>query len=319
MKCSMRIETAVTETAVSNHTVSVIVPNYNHAAFLRQRIDSILEQNYQDYEVLLLDDCSTDGSRAVLESYRSHPKVSQIVFNEQNSRSAFRQWDKGIALATGEWIWIAESDDWADTRFLETMMTHLLAHPECGLGYCRSHCTDEAGNILWEVVPGEGVTVTKGHDLIQQKLVLTSTIMNVSSCVFRKSLFQQEKQILYEKMRLCGDWFFYVLLAEQTDVLKVKEPLNYCRRHGKNIAESAEARGLTFLEGADVLEYILARYHVDKFYYSKYWGRQWAKYHRKWNFSKETNRAVLRRFYKKHLLIVLFYWIYRIKLNLKHN
>ena len=300
-------------------TVSVIVPNYNHAPFLRQRVESILNQSYQDFEVLLLDDCSTDGSWEVLESYRSHPKVSQIVYNGQNGGSAFRQWDKGIAMAQGEWIWIAESDDWADTRFLETLMTNLAAHPECGLAYCRSHVTDETGNILWNVTPGEGLTVTKGHDLIRQKLVLTSTIMNVSSCVFRKDLFRPEMQILYEQMRLCGDWFFYVLLAEQTDVLKVKEPLNYCRRHGNNIAESAETRGLTFLEGADILDYILARYRVNKFYYSKFWGRQWAKYQKKWNFSKETNRAVLQRFYKKHLLIVLYYWIYRTKLNLKQN
>ena len=300
-------------------TVSVIVPNYNHAAFLRQRVESILNQSYQDFEVLLLDDCSTDGSREVLESYRNHPKVSQVIYNERNGGSAFRQWDKGIALAQGEWIWIAESDDWADQRFLETLMTNLNSHPECGLAYCRSYCTDEAGYILWEVTPGEGVTATNGYDMIRQKLVLTSTIMNVSSCVFRKSLFLPEKQALYEHMRLCGDWFFYVLLAEQTNVIKVKEPLNYCRRHGNNIAESAEARGLTFLEGAEVLEYILARYHVDKFYYSKFWGRQWAKYQKKWRFSKETNRAIRCRFCKKHLLIVFFYWIYQIKFKLNQN
>ena len=295
-------------------TVSVIVPNYNHAAFLRQRVDSILSQNYQDFEVLLLDDCSSDNSHEVIESYRNHPKVRRIVYNEQNSGSAFRQWDKGIALATGEWIWIAESDDWADTRFLETMMTYLSTYPECGLAYCRSHCTDEVGNILWDVSPGEGVTVTKGADLIQQKLVLTSTIMNVSSCIFRKGLFHPEKQALYEHMRLCGDWFFYVLLAEQTNVLKVRKPLNYCRRHGNNIAESAEAKGLTFLEGVDILDYILKRHHVKKFFYSKFWGRQWAKYQKKWHFSKDVNLTILHKFISRHRLIVLFYIIYRFKL-----
>lgn len=297
--------------------VSVIVPNYNHAAFLRQRVESILEQSYQDFEVLLLDDCSTDNSCEVLELYRSRPKVSRIVYNEKNSGSAFRQWNKGIALAQGEWIWIAESDDWADPRFLETMMTNLAEHPECGLGYCRSYCTDEKGNILWEVTVGEGVTVTKGDDLIRQKLAQASTILNVSSCVFRKSLFQPEKQVLYEKMRLCGDWFFYVLLAEQTDVLKVKDPLNYCRRHGNNIAESAEARGLTFLEGVEILDYILKRYHVKKTYYSKFWGRQWAKYQKKWHFTKEVNLAILHKLFGRHRFIVLFYIIYRFKLWLR--
>lgn len=296
-------------------TVSIIVPNYNHATYLRQRIESILSQTYQDFEVLLLDDCSKDNSREVLESYRSHPKVSQIVYNEKNSGSAFKQWDKGIALAKGEWIWIAESDDWSGQKFLETMMGHLSSHLECGLGYCRSHCTDEAGNILWEITPGEGITITNGRDLIRQKLVLASTILNVSSCVFKKKLFQSEKQVLYENMRLCGDWFFYVLLAEQTDVLKVKEPLNYCRRHGNNIAESAEARGLSFLEGGKVLDYIIDKYHVNKTYYSRFWGRQWAKYQRKWHFHKEVNRKIRNMFSGSHPLIILYYYIYRTKLS----
>ena len=60
-------------------TVSVIVPNYNHAPYLKQRIDSILGQTYQDFELILLDDCSTDGSREVLEQYRSDPLLAQSL------------------------------------------------------------------------------------------------------------------------------------------------------------------------------------------------------------------------------------------------
>ena len=91
-------------------TVSVIVPNYNHAPYLRQRIESILDQSHQDFELILLDDCSTDGSRDIMESYRGDPRVSHIVYNEANSGSTFRQWDKGIELAQGECVWVAESD-----------------------------------------------------------------------------------------------------------------------------------------------------------------------------------------------------------------
>ena len=66
-------------------TVSVIVPNYCHAPYLEQRIESILQQTFQDFELILLDDCSTDGSREILERYRNHPKVSGIFYNERNS------------------------------------------------------------------------------------------------------------------------------------------------------------------------------------------------------------------------------------------
>src|SRR6185312_2167115 len=118
--------------------VSVIVPNYNHAKFLDQRIDSIINQTYQQFELIILDDCSTDNSREIIEQYRMHPKVSKIVFNEVNSGSPFEQWEKGIGLATGEYIWIAESDDYADERFIESLMALIKIEPETGLAYCGS-------------------------------------------------------------------------------------------------------------------------------------------------------------------------------------
>jgi cellulose synthase/poly-beta-1,6-N-acetylglucosamine synthase-like glycosyltransferase len=76
-------------------TVSVIVPNYNHARFLARRIDSILKQSFQDFELILLDDCSTDDSRSILSLYARDPRV-RIEFNEANSGGTFKQWNKGV-------------------------------------------------------------------------------------------------------------------------------------------------------------------------------------------------------------------------------
>jgi len=102
-------------------TVSVVVPNYNHARYLQQRIDSILSQTYQDFELILLDDCSTDHSRDILASYRENPKV-RIEYNDENSGTVFKQWNKGVRMARGRYIWMAESDDFADPRFLARMV-----------------------------------------------------------------------------------------------------------------------------------------------------------------------------------------------------
>ena len=93
--------------------VSVIIPNYNHAPYLVQRIETVLKQSYPDFEVIILDDCSTDGSHDIIERYRGHSKVSRIVYNKVNSGSPFRQWEKGIGICKGEYVWIAESDDWS--------------------------------------------------------------------------------------------------------------------------------------------------------------------------------------------------------------
>ena len=81
--------------------VSIIVPNYNHARYLPKRIGTILRQTYQDFELILLDDCSTDDSRLVLSRYANDPRV-RIEFNDVNSGSTFKQWNKGVQMANGE-------------------------------------------------------------------------------------------------------------------------------------------------------------------------------------------------------------------------
>src|SRR4051812_33606058 len=119
--------------------VSVVIPNYNHAPYLRTRIDSVLNQSYQEVEVIILDDCSTDDSRSIIEEYRSHPKVSAIVYNERNTGSPFIQWNKGVGLAKGELIWIAESDDTCHPLMLSTVLERMNVDGNIGISYCQSY------------------------------------------------------------------------------------------------------------------------------------------------------------------------------------
>src|ERR1035438_3657642 len=117
--------------------VSIVVPNYNHARFLRRRIESVLRQTFQDFDLILLDDCSTDDSRSILSKYADDPRV-KIEFNEVNSGSSFKQWNKGVGLARGEYVWIAESDDYADERLLEKLVARLDSDASVVFSYCRS-------------------------------------------------------------------------------------------------------------------------------------------------------------------------------------
>ena len=105
--------------------VSVIVPNYNHAAYLPLRLESIFSQTYPNFEVILLDDASTDDSAQVLrEFHQRHADKSTLLVNEENSGGVFHQWEKGLQLARGEIVWIAESDDWCTENFLETLVPY---------------------------------------------------------------------------------------------------------------------------------------------------------------------------------------------------
>src|SRR3984893_10467810 len=125
-------------------TVSVIVPNYDHAPFLRKRLNSILSQTYQDFEMILLDDCSTDESRAILQEYAHRPHV-RLEFNDVNSGSGYRQWNKGVSLARGKYVWIAESDDYADVNYLQRLLGVLESDEKIMFAYCRSWRVAEDG------------------------------------------------------------------------------------------------------------------------------------------------------------------------------
>lgn len=296
--------------------VSVIVPNYNHAPFLRQRIDSILSQTFQDFELILLDDCSTDNSCEILEGYRTNPHVTHIVFNESNSGTPFRQWDKGIELAQGEWIWIAESDDWAEPKFLEILMNAIEKHSECGLAFTWTNWVDCNGQLLWNNHETGCPVAYSSSQFIKQKLLLCNSIANVSECIFRKDLYNPNQTVRYEKMRLCGDWFFYVLLAEQASVLEVQQLLSNYRQHNSNVSSDAEHRGLTFLEGVQILSYLREHHRINSSDYARSWGRLWAKYRRQYEFTSETNNAIVKQMRDSFPEIYRYYILYNLKYRL---
>ena len=126
--------------------VSVIVPNYNHARFLPKRIESILNQTFQDFELILLDDCSTDESRSILSSYASDPRVT-VDSTRRIPAARSSSGTRVSGLARGKYVWIAESDDYADERLLERLVAVLDAEPEVVFVNCRSWRVDADGQL----------------------------------------------------------------------------------------------------------------------------------------------------------------------------
>jgi glycosyltransferase involved in cell wall biosynthesis len=130
-----------------NPLISVIIPNFNHAKYIEQRLETVFNQTYLNFEVILLDDCSTDNSRDILSQYSQQPKVSHCVFNEKNTGNTFVQWRKGLQLAKGEYIWIAESDDFCELNFLEVVVKPLIENNEVFLSYCQSNKVNQEGIV----------------------------------------------------------------------------------------------------------------------------------------------------------------------------
>jgi len=219
--------------------VSVIIPNYNHYPFLEQRIESVLNQTFQDFELIILDDYSTDNSKDIIEHYHLHPKVSRIEYNNNNSGSPFKQWLKGIQIAKGEYIWIAESDDYSDSAFLETMLLKIAAYPQVALVYCDSHVVNAENKILdfqnWghdlDDKRWENDYINKGDDEISNYLLYKNTIVNASAVIFKKELFLHIDTRLFIDLMFTGDWMIWVNLLRNDSIAYLAKKLNYFRFH----------------------------------------------------------------------------------------
>jgi glycosyltransferase involved in cell wall biosynthesis len=218
--------------------VSVIVPNYNHASFLQQRLDSVFSQTFDDMEVIILDDASTDDSREVIMHYALTPNV-QLSFNDVNSGSPFAQWNKGVRLASGKYVWIAESDDWADPHLLEILVGRLESNPSAVLAYCQSNLIDENGQVKFVIeVSKAGLNrmrwrsdyVNEGRQECRQYMVIANIIANASAVVFRRDSYQKigGADVSYQ---IGGDWLTWARMIMLGQLIFVAQPLNYYRLH----------------------------------------------------------------------------------------
>lgn len=249
--------------------VSVILPNYNYAKYLKKRIDSILKQTYPIYELIILDDCSTDGSVQIIENEIERIKILKPEFNvsfvknEQNSGKAMAQWKKGVEMAKGDFIWIAEADDLAKKTFLEETM-QAFEDEDVMLSYCESEIINSIGitlapNFRWSrdkerTGHYDRSYIKDGITEIKEIMAIRCTIPNVSSVVFRKN-----KEFLNHldealKFTQVGDWYFYVKILESGKIAYNRKALNKFRIH----------RGSATNRGSDHLKEIVEMHNYFK-------------------------------------------------------
>ncbi|MCP5503323.1 MAG: glycosyltransferase [Leptospiraceae bacterium] len=126
------------------------MPVYNSERFIAQSIDSVLKQTYKNYELIVIDDLSTDNSRDVIDRYQKKDKRIMPIFKAQNSGSADTR-NKGIEKASGNYIAFLDSDDIWDEHFLEKQLVYMKEK-----GSVFSFCS-------YRIIDEEGVEVLKPH------------------------------------------------------------------------------------------------------------------------------------------------------------
>lgn len=239
----------VNERVTPEFKVSAVIPNYNYARFLRERVDSILFQTYPVSEIIILDDCSKDNSIEVIEQIISENKSGipiRLVKNEKNSGSVFAQWQKAFQLAKEDYVWIAEADDSCNERFLETIMRGFRT-PGVIISYCESLTIDENNKLLmgdlrvWIDIFNTGKWdhdyIKDGSDEVAETMCINNTIANVSSAVIKNGDYFDILEGA-KAYKLAGDWYTYMNLLKLGKIAYFRESLNYHRMQTQGLTLS---------------------------------------------------------------------------------
>lgn len=253
--------------------VSVILPNYNHAPYLRQRIRSIAAQGYYNLEVIILDDCSPDDSRQVIcDTVAELGLEARLAFNQVNSGNVFAQWRKGLSMATGDLVWICESDDFCEPDFLEHLVP-AFADDSVNIAFGRIQFAEADGSDrpgldayregaepgIWDV------PITRpAAEWFAGGFGVNNVIANVGGCVFRRMDLPEAVWDEAATYRICGDWFLYLHIAGPGQIAYNPHAVAYFRQHGQNTSASNFHQRYYYDENIRILRLLCARWGIPR-------------------------------------------------------
>lgn len=250
--------------------VSIIITCYNYGKYLPERLRSIYSQTFQDCEVIFIDDRSTDNSVEIFEKWEPKTFPTRGIYNTINEGNPYPHWKKGLDEAKGEFIWMADADDFAEPTLVETCVNLLRKNPEAALAFVQSIVVDEKGKPLG-VFPR--VAQYKNPELWDRDfthsspeewephMLLNNTVPNPSGAVFRKSHFPNYARILPD-YHIIGDWAAWLDLLRHGSLAYSATPLNYYRCHTGSICRSPQNVRRSYFEQTHMTNGYLSEWEV---------------------------------------------------------
>lgn len=257
--------------------VSVIIPTYNCERFLGKAIRSALNQTYQDFEVIVVDDGSSDGTADVLRSFDGRIRHER---QQRQGPSAAR--NRGISMSRGEYLAFLDADDCWDECFLEKQLRALDAHPDGCLSFCWGLKVDPRGSPYGSYLrpPTRGRKRSEVlTDLLQCRwFPFPSSVLARRRCVIAAGLFDLS-------LNSWEDWDLWIRMGGKWDFVEVPECLFYYMRHCTSSAARSLGRGVE--AGTSVLDRVFSSRDLpfqpddslkNRAYARVYWSIAWAHY-----------------------------------------
>jgi glycosyltransferase involved in cell wall biosynthesis len=207
--------------------VSVIIPAYNQARFLAGAIQSVTAQTYRSYEIIVIDDGSTDHCHEVAASFGE-----QVRYIAQQNQGLAGARNTGIQAASGEFVGLLDADDLWLPNFLERMVSLADQKPAAAVYYCCAQGMDELGNNLPQVFGGPPINPSLMYQtLLRSDFLIPSTILLRRDTIVAAGLFDPS-------LRSCEDWELWLRILPKHDFIGTADCLVQYRLHGSSLSKN---------------------------------------------------------------------------------
>ena len=203
---------------------SILIANYNNGRYLQDAINSVLTQTYTNWEVVLVDDFSTDNSFEIYDKYKNDSRF-HIFFNEKNRECGYTK-RRCVELASGELCGFLDPDDKLDPNALELMVQQHNVKPQCSLIYSTLYLWDATTDS--KIILEDVGAIEKGEDFL-----ISSNKIVSHFAVFKKAFYDKTTGI-DKGLSSAVDFDLYVKLEEVGELLFVDIPLYYYRQGNVN-------------------------------------------------------------------------------------
>lgn len=246
--------------------ISTVVLCYNGEEYLNSRLQSIINQTFKPYEIIFLDDASTDNSVKLAKSILKKSKIRHKTIVNKHNTGCGNQIIKGLHESKGDFIWFAEQDDYCSTEMLNSVK-EILKDTSVNLAFCKSIPVDCQNKKLENYYCDEENLVENycvdGVFEVESKLCIKNTVYNISSVVFRKSSLKGVERFIGQ-YKVFFDWIIYSYVLRNGKIHYCANVLNYHMRHSGSIIARYLRHYYFYEDLFSVKKYILENYNIQK-------------------------------------------------------
>ncbi len=279
--------------------VSVIIPVFNGLPFLKEAIDSVMAQTYKKFELIVINDGSTDGTQALLDKFQKKLGKKMIVIKQKNQGQVIAK-NRGIKKAKGELIAFLDSDDLWKREKLESQVNVFKEYKSLGLCYTEAVLIDGKSTVIGYRSANSSYTGKCFERLIEKNQITASSVMIKRECLKRIGIFD-------ETLRTCENWDMWLRISLFFEIQYISQPLTYYRIHENHMSSNISKMMEGKIKVLKKYSFLLSNKKFKKILLNSYFD--FAK-DSLWNFNPKGAREILKAAFKIDPFSYRFFWLY---------